>query len=95
MGMIFALLLFGCSDDGSQCRQLAALPKHYEARLLCEADAQTALQSDVALRADYPVVEARCEPVGDDASVAANSGKPDPGRPLAAARLAMAQPRPR
>lgn len=62
--MIFALLLFGCADDGSQCEQLTTSPRHYEAKLLCEADAEMALQSELALTADYPTVEARCVPVG-------------------------------
>jgi hypothetical protein len=93
--MIFALLLFGCADDGGQCEQLAAPPRHYEAKVLCEADAEMALQSDIALRADYPTVEARCQPVGADASVALSTGDPDEGRPVASIRLAVAQPRPR
>jgi hypothetical protein len=93
--MIFALLLFGCADDGSQCERLAATPKHYEAKLLCEADADMALQSDIALSADYPAVEARCLPVSGDASVAQNSGDPAEDRPAASMRLALAQPRPR
>jgi hypothetical protein len=94
--MIFALLLFGCADDGSQCEQLAAPTKHYEAKITCEADAEIALQSDVALRADYPTVEARCLPQGADAAVAMSSGDPTEGQPAATSlRLALAQPRPR
>ena len=91
--MIFALVLFGCADDGSQCEKLEAAPKHYEARVLCEADAQMALQSDVALSSDYPMVEARCLAVG--ANVAMSSGEPNEDRPVASIRLAIAQPRPR
>jgi hypothetical protein len=60
---IFALLLFGCSDDGSACRQLAAQPKYYDSQVLCEADIDFALQSDVSLRSDYPSVVAKCLPV--------------------------------
>jgi hypothetical protein len=100
--MIFTLLLFGCADDGSQCVQLAAPTKHYEAKITCEADAEMALQSDVALRADFPVVEVRCLPVSSDPSVALNSGDPDENRAVATIRLASAtmsagaaQPRPR
>ena len=93
--MIFALLLFGCADDGSQCRQLATTPRHYEAKITCEADAEMALQSDAALRSDDPVVEARCLPVNGDASVARASGDPAEGRAVASIRLAIAQPRPR
>jgi hypothetical protein len=93
--MIFALLLFGCADDGGQCEQLAAPAKHYEAKLVCESDAEMALQSDIALRADWPTVEARCVPVSGDPSVASNSGDPDDNRPAASIRVALAQPRPR
>jgi hypothetical protein len=100
--MIFALLLFGCADDGSQCVQLAAPTKHYEAKITCEADAEMALQSDVALRADFPVVEARCLAVSSDPSLALNSGDPAENRAVATIRLAAAatspgavQPRPR
>ena len=86
--MIFALVLFGCADDGSQCERLAATPKHYEAKVLCEADAEAALQSEAALAADYPTVEARCIAVSGDASVAKNSGDPEENRAAATVRLA-------
>lgn len=59
---IFALLLFGCADDGSACRQLAAPPKYYESEVLCEADVDFALQSDVSLRSEHPTVVAKCMP---------------------------------
>ncbi|MCW1430543.1 hypothetical protein [Novosphingobium sp. JCM 18896] len=97
--MIFALILFGCADDGTQCHKLATTPKHYEARVLCEADAEMALQSDIALSADYPTVEARCQPIG--ANVALSSGEPREDQPVASLRLASfqsgqpGQPRPR
>jgi hypothetical protein len=61
-GTVFALLLFGCSDDGSACQQLAALPKYYDSQVLCEADIDFALQSDISLRSDFPTVVARCVP---------------------------------
>ena len=100
--MIFALLLFGCADDGSQCERLAAPTRHYAAKVTCEADAEMALQSDVALRADFPVVEARCAPLSSEPSVAANSGNPAENPAVATIRLATAtisvgaaQPRPR
>lgn len=89
--MIFALLLFGCADDGSQCEQLATTAKHYEAKLLCEADAEMALQSEAALKSDFPTVEARCMPVSAN-QVAWSSGDPDEGRAVATIRVAMAQP---
>ena len=92
--MIFALLLFGCADDGSQCEQLSE-PRHYEAKLLCEADAQLALQSDVALRSDHPMVEARCMPVSSGGNVALSPENPADREPVASIRLALSQPRPR
>jgi hypothetical protein len=94
--MIFALLLFGCTDDGSQCEKLAAAPRHYETQLLCEADAVLALQSDVALRADFPSVEARCAPQGlsGTLSVASAEYTADRINP-ALGFLRIAQPRPR
>jgi hypothetical protein len=91
--MIFALILFGCADDGSQCEKLAATPKHYEARVLCEAEADAALQSQIAMTADYPTVEARCLPIGR--SVSMSSGEPNEDRAVASLQLALAHPRPR
>lgn len=67
---VFALLLFGCSDDGSACQQLAATqPRYYDSLVLCEADVDVALQSDVSLRADYPSVVARCVPIREQAAL--------------------------
>jgi hypothetical protein len=93
--MIFALLLFGCADDGGQCVQLAAPTKHYEAKVLCEADAEMAVHGEIALRADHPTVEARCVPVRSEPNVAMSTGDPAEGQPAATIRLAVAQPRPR
>jgi hypothetical protein len=96
LAMIFALILFGCADDGSQCEKLAAAPRHYESQLLCEADAVLALHGDLALRADYPTVEARCMPEGlsgthSFASAEYAADRIDPARRF----LRSAQPRPR
>jgi hypothetical protein len=66
---VFALLLFGCSDDGSACQQLAALPKYYDSEVLCEADIDLALQSDVSAKADYPSVIGKCVPVREMAAL--------------------------
>jgi hypothetical protein len=60
MSMVFALVLMGCADDGSACERLAAQPRSYETKAACQADQETALESDVALRADYPAVVSRC-----------------------------------
>ena len=56
----YTLLLFGCADDGSACVRLAAPAQVYSASAMCQAQVEPALQSDAALRADYPLVEARC-----------------------------------
>jgi hypothetical protein len=60
MGIVFALVLLGCADDGSACQRLDAEPKQYVSKTLCEAEGESALASDAALRADFPNVETRC-----------------------------------
>jgi hypothetical protein len=60
MSTIFALVLFGCTDDGTACRRLATQAEQYSAQALCEAAQDNALQSEVALRSDYPTVVSRC-----------------------------------
>jgi len=75
---VFALLLFGCSDDGTACQQLAAPPRYYDSQVLCEADIDFALQSDVSLKSDYPSVVARCLSTREVAAL--ESGTFDLGR---------------
>lgn len=60
MSMVFALVLLGCADDGTACERLAVQPEHYGSKALCEAGQEMALQSDVAMQADYPTVVSRC-----------------------------------
>ena len=60
MNMVFALVLLGCADDGLACDQLAAPAWHYGTKAQCEAGQEAVLQSDAALRADYPTVVSRC-----------------------------------
>ena len=67
----YTLLMFGCADDGSVCERLVAPAQIYGASALCQAQVEPALQSDAALRADYPLVEARCVKLAKQAS-----GKP-------------------
>lgn len=76
MSMLFALVLFGCADDGSACERLAAQPEQYASKSLCEAGYEMALQSDVALRADYPTVVSRCLPVNGAPAMAKGRGRP-------------------
>ncbi|MET1755254.1 hypothetical protein ABVV53_07265 [Novosphingobium sp. RD2P27] len=59
-GMLFALALFGCSDDGSACERLAAPEQTYESRVECMASQPKALDSRVASSADHPSVFAHC-----------------------------------
>jgi hypothetical protein len=73
MSLMFALVLFGCADDGSACERLAAQPERFVSRSLCEAGQDAALQSDVALRADYPTVVSRCLPMAASTAVASAS----------------------
>ena len=71
MSMLFALVLFGCADDGTQCERLAAQPTQYASKASCQAGQEGALQSDVALKSDYPTVVSRCLRT----NVAATSGR--------------------
>jgi hypothetical protein len=73
MSMVFALVLLGCADDGTACERLPTRPEHYVSKAQCEAGQETALQSDAALRADYPTVLSRC--LRMDAAVAKERGK--------------------
>lgn len=59
-GMIFALALFGCTDDGSACQRLAGPEQTYESRIECLAAQSTALDSESAMAADFPSVYAQC-----------------------------------
>lgn len=65
MSMVFALVLLGCADDGGACERLATLPERYDAMALCQAQKDAALESDIALRSDHPMVIARCLPRAD------------------------------
>ena len=64
----YTLLMFGCADDGSACERLASPTQVYSASAQCQAQIEPMLQSDAALRADYPLVEARCVKVAKQAS---------------------------
>jgi hypothetical protein len=64
MSMVFALVLLGFADEGTVCERLATPPQVYATKALCEAGQEAALQSDVALRADYPTIVSRCLATG-------------------------------
>lgn len=58
--IIYALMLFGCSDDLSQCDRLSFQTQSFDVRSSC-LDAQPAvLSSKQALSAPYPTVVAQC-----------------------------------
>lgn len=59
--LTFALVLLGCSDAGDECQALQAQQAAFASRAECTAQIEPALMSDVAARADYPSVLARCE----------------------------------
>jgi hypothetical protein len=64
--LAYGLVLLGCADDGSACRPLDLPAVRYVAAAACEAQVETALMSDAAMRADYPIVEARCVPLNSN-----------------------------
>lgn len=92
MGIVFALVLFGCSDDGSACQPLLAEPKHYISRALCEADEEAALQSHAAAQADFPTVATRCLQTGT-VSIVARGAKDQIARVSAPTHRSLAPPR--
>lgn len=59
--LTFALVLLGCSDAGDECQALQAQQAAFATRAECTAQIEPALMLDVAARADYPSVLARCE----------------------------------
>jgi hypothetical protein len=58
--MLFALALFGCTDDGSACQRIAGPEQTYESRVECLASQGVALESDAAMASDFPSVFAQC-----------------------------------
>lgn len=75
MSMVFALVLLGCADDGTACERLPAQFEQYSSRALCEAGQEMALQSEAAMRADYPTVVSRCLQTNAAPSIAAGGRK--------------------
>lgn len=75
MSMVFALVLLGCADDGTACQRLATPAERYGSKALCEAGQELALQSDAAMRADYPTVVSRCLRTSGTPALASGRGK--------------------
>ncbi|KHK93248.1 hypothetical protein [Novosphingobium malaysiense] len=57
---LFALALFGCSDDGTACQRLAAPVDTYKTQAECSGKLDEALSTEAARRADAPTVFAQC-----------------------------------
>lgn len=76
MSMVFALVLLGCADDGQACEKLAAPTQHYITKAQCEAGQDIALQSEAALRADYPIVVSRCQRLSGGTAFASDRQRP-------------------
>lgn len=57
---LIALALFGCSDDGTACEKLSAPVETFATHAECSARLDDAVQSETAMRADYPTVYAEC-----------------------------------
>lgn len=57
---LIALALFGCNDDGTACERLHAPVETFETRAECFAMLDDAVQSEAAVRAEYPSVYAQC-----------------------------------
>ncbi|WP_373491577.1 hypothetical protein [Parasphingorhabdus sp.] len=65
-GLDYALILMGCSDDMTMCTN-AVRDRNIRAMLReCEKAQSDALQSDIALESDYPVVATRCMAGGEN-----------------------------
>lgn len=63
-GIVYALVLMGCSDAGDQCRRLDYPGGRHHTREACMASTEAALQSPEAMRADFPSVFVQCERTG-------------------------------
>lgn len=63
-GLVIALALFGCSDDATVCERLTHQARSFHSRAECELAIESAFESDLVLRADYPTVIARCMDMG-------------------------------
>lgn len=58
--LVYALALFGCSDDASYCERLADKAQMFESRVQCEMAIDAVFVSDLVRRADYPTVVGKC-----------------------------------
>ena len=73
MSMVFALVLLGCADDGTSCQRLSVQPERYSSKASCEASQHEALESDIAMRSDFPTVVAQCRKAAARVGMASRS----------------------
>jgi len=60
--LVYALALFGCSDDASLCERLSDKAKEFHSVAQCEMAIEPTFDSDLVLRTDYPTIVAQCMP---------------------------------
>ena len=58
--LAYAIILMGCSDDMAMCKEMVRDQRVFATLQECERTEAKALQSDVALEIDYPVVASKC-----------------------------------
>ncbi|WP_156472238.1 hypothetical protein [Sphingorhabdus sp. M41] len=74
--LAYAIILMGCSDDMTLCREMVRDKRIFATLQECENTEGKALQSDIALEIDYPVVASKCTVAADKF---AQTGQPNIG----------------
>ncbi len=59
--LAYAIILMGCSDDMSMCREMVRDNRAFATLRECEKAQDDALRSNIALEIDYPVVATKCK----------------------------------
>ncbi|WP_424429226.1 hypothetical protein [Parasphingorhabdus sp.] len=59
-GLAYAIILMGCSDDMTMCREIVRDNRAFATLRECEKAQEDALRSNIALEIDYPVVATKC-----------------------------------
>lgn len=57
---LFALVLFGCSDDATSCQRISMPAATYSTEAACTARLDGAVMSEPAQKAEFPSVFAQC-----------------------------------
>lgn len=58
--LAYAIILMGCSDDMTVCRDIVRDDEAFATVQECEKSQNEALRSEIALEIDYPVVATKC-----------------------------------